>query len=135
MTSEGSTLYHHQTRYITWGENCKCKCRLGASVCNNKQPWNKDKCRYEYKELIDQGICDKGFIWNPSNCDFECNKSYDVGKYLDCENCKSTKKLADKLVEEYSKNINGNEMIYYGTLSDYENVCNSCTIYIVLFAI
>ena len=54
---------------------------------------------------------------------------------MDCENCKSRKKLADKLVEECSENINGNEMIYNGTLSDYENVCNSCTIYIVLFVI
>ena len=26
-------------------------------------------------------------------------------------------------------------MIYNGTLSDYENVCNSCTIYIVLIVI
>ena len=40
-------------------ENCKCKCRLDSSVCNNKQRWNKDKCRCECKELIDKGICDK----------------------------------------------------------------------------
>ena len=26
-------------------------------------------------------------------------------------------------------------MIYNGTVNDYEKVCNSCTIYIVLFAI
>ena len=30
------------------------------------------KC--ECKELIDKGICDKGFIWNPSNCECECDK-------------------------------------------------------------
>ena len=47
---------------------CKCKCRLDASVCNNRQSWNKDKCRCECKELIDKGVCKKGFIWNPSNC-------------------------------------------------------------------
>ena len=41
------------------------------------------------------------------------------------------KKLVDKLVEESSENIAGNEMIH----SDYENVCNSCTVYIVLFFI
>ena len=23
------------------------KCRLDAGICNNKQPWNGDKCRYE----------------------------------------------------------------------------------------
>ena len=45
-----------------------------ASVCNNKQRWNEDKCRCEYKELIDKGICDKGFIWNPSDCEYECDK-------------------------------------------------------------
>ena len=27
----------------------KCKCRLDASACNNKQRWNKHKCRCEYK--------------------------------------------------------------------------------------
>ena len=26
-------------------------------------------------------------------------------------------------------------MIYYATLNDYENVCGSCTVYIVLFVI
>ena len=25
-----------------------------------------DKCQCEGKELIDKGICDKGYIWNPS---------------------------------------------------------------------
>ena len=31
-------------------------------------------------------------------------------------------KLVDKLVEEYSENIDGNELIYNGTLSDSKNV-------------
>ena len=35
----------------------------------------------ECNELIDKGICDKGFIWNPSNC--ECVESCDVAEYLD----------------------------------------------------
>ena len=30
-------------------------------------------------------MCDKGFIWNPSNCECECDKSCDVGEYLDYE--------------------------------------------------
>ena len=33
------------------------------------------------QELIDKGICDKGFIWNPSSCECEHNKSYDIGEY------------------------------------------------------
>ena len=45
----------------------KFKCRLAASVCNNKQRWNNEKCKYECKELIDKGRCHKGFIWNPNN--------------------------------------------------------------------
>ena len=74
-------------------------------------------------------------MWNPSNCKCECDKSCDVGEYLDYENCKCRKKLIDKLLEERSENIDGNEMIYNVTLNDYEKVCNSCTIYIVLFVI
>ena len=49
----------NKTRHIKRYETCKCKCRLNASVCNNKQSWNNDKCRCECKELIDKGICDK----------------------------------------------------------------------------
>ena len=43
---------------------------------------------YECKELIDKGVCDKGSTWNSSNCEFACDKSCDVGEYLDYENCK-----------------------------------------------
>ena len=91
----------NETRHIKWHETCKCKCRLDASVCNNKQRWNDDKCRCECKELIEKGVCDKEFILNPSNCECKC----DVGKYLDYENCKCRKNLVDKLIEECTKNI------------------------------
>ena len=77
----------NETRYIEWHETCKCKCKLDESVCNNKQHWNDDKSRCEWKELIDRGVCVEGFIWNPSNCECECDKSCDVGEYLDYENC------------------------------------------------
>ena len=85
-------------------------------------------------------MCDKGLIWNPSNCEYECDKSCHVGEYLDHKNCKCRNKLVDKLVEECSKNIDGNNMLHNETLNvislnDFEKVCNSCTIYIVLFAI
>ena len=46
----------NETRHIKWHKTCKCKCRLDAIVCNNKQRWNEDKCRSECKELIDKGI-------------------------------------------------------------------------------
>ena len=73
-------------------------CRLDAIFCNNKQRWNNDKCPSEYKGLIDKGMCHKAFIWNPSNC--ECDKSCDIGEYLDYVNCKCRKSLIDKLVDE-----------------------------------
>ena len=81
------------------------KCRLDASVCNNKQRWNDDKCRCECKELIDKGVCNKGFIWNPRYCECECDKSYNLGENLDYENCKCRNKLVNKLVEECTVKI------------------------------
>ena len=51
----------NEQRHIKW---CKCKCKLDASVCNNKR-WNDDKCRFQCKELTDKGVCDKGSVWNP----------------------------------------------------------------------
>ena len=88
-----------------WHETCKCKCRLDASVCNNKQRLKDDKCRCECKELIDKDVCDEGYAWNPSNCECECDKSCDFGEYLDYENGKCRKRLVDKLVEECNENI------------------------------
>ena len=67
---------------------------------------------------------DKGFIWNPSNCECECDKSCDIGKYLDYEEC--------------SENIDANEMLYNEILEVIplnvcKKVCSSCMVYIVLF--
>ena len=73
----------NETRYIEWHETCKCQCKSGENVYNNKQRWNKNKCRCECKELIVKEVCDKGFTWNPSNCEGECDKACDVGEYLD----------------------------------------------------
>ena len=39
---------------------------------------NNNTSRCECKELIEKGICDKGFIWNPDNCECECDKSCHV---------------------------------------------------------
>ena len=78
----------NETRQIERHETCKCDCKCGANICNNKQRWNKDKCICDCKELIDKKMCDKRFVWNPSNGECECDKACDVGKYLDYENCK-----------------------------------------------
>ena len=49
----------NETRHIQWHETCKCECKFEATVCNNKQRWNKDKCRCECKELIEKGCAIK----------------------------------------------------------------------------
>ena len=95
----------NETKHIKWLEICKCNCRLDASVCNNKQHWNDNKCRCECKELIDKEVCDKESIWNPSNCEYKCDKPCDVGEYLDYENCNFRKQLVDKLIDECTENI------------------------------
>ena len=53
----------NETRYAEF------QCRLDVSVYNNKQSWNNDKCRCEFKELIEKEICDEGSIFNPINCE------------------------------------------------------------------
>ena len=125
----------NETRLIEWHETCKCKGRLDARVCNNKQCWNDDKCRCECKELT-KGVSDKGSYWNPSNCECECDKSCDVGEYLDYENCKCSKKLVDKLVEECTETV---EEVKLAKISLFENEnkhkCSPCTLHIVLFSI
>ena len=77
----------NETRHIIWHKTCKCICKyksicICASVCNNRQSWNEDKCRCECKELADKGICNKGFI-----CKCECDESCGIVKYLDYKNC------------------------------------------------
>ena len=95
----------NERRYIEWQETCKCECKFGANVCNNKQRWNKNKCRCECKELIDKKVCDKGLIWNPSNCECECDKACDIVEYLDYENRKCRKKIFDKSVDECTETV------------------------------
>ena len=84
-------------------------------------------------------MCDTGFIWNPSSCECECDKSCDIGEYLDYKNCNSRKKVIDKLVEECSENIDGNEMLYNKTMdiisSSDNKASDSCIVYIVLFSV
>ena len=91
--------------------------------------------------MIDKGACDKRFILNPSNCECECDKSCNIGEYLDYE-IKCRKKLVNKLVQECT------EIDEEGKLAKkkkkkkiaedenkHKNKCSSCTLYIVLFSI
>ena len=83
---------------------------------------------------------DKEFIWNPSNCECECDKSCDIGEYLDYENCKCRKRIIDKLVEECSGSIYENETLDIVPLNAiplnvYKKVCDFSMAYIVLFVV
>ena len=125
----------NETRHIEWHEMCKCVCKFGANVWNDKQRWNKDKCRCECKELIDKGMCDKGFIWNPSNCECEFDKACGVGEYWDYENFKCRKKLDDQIVDECTETVEKRKLAK-ATLTDNENSykCSCCTLYTALFS-
>ena len=120
----------NETRYIEWHETCKCECKFGKNVCNNKQHWNKNKCKCECKELIDKEVCNKGFNWNPSNCECEYDKAGDVGEYLDYENSKCRKKLVDELVDECTDTVEEVKLAKI-TLAKNENSykCSSFTLY------
>ena len=120
----------NEARHIKWHQTCKCICRLDAIVCNNKQRWNNDKCRYECKELIDKGVYDEGYTWNPSNCKCECDKSCDIGEYLDYQSCKCKKRLIDKLIDECNETVDKVNIV-----SESKNKYNSCILYIVLFSL
>ena len=85
------------------------------------------------KELIDKGVCDKGFIWNPSNCECKWDKYCDVSEYLDYENCKCRKKIVNTLIEECTENVEEVKI----TLAEDKNKhkSSSCTLYIVLILV
>ena len=125
----------NETRHMKWHKTCIC--RLDASICNNKQRWNDEKCKCECKESIDKEVFDKGFMWNPSNCECECDKSCVIGEYLDYKNCRCGKKIIDKLTAECSENINGNEMLYNETfhiISSSDNkIFDSCMLYYIFY--
>ena len=90
----------------------------------------------EYKELIDKGVCDRGFIWNHSNYECECDKSCDVGQYVDYKNCKCRKKLVDKLVKECTETVEEVKIAKI-TFAKNENkcCCRSSTLYLKLLSI
>ena len=82
--------------------------------------------------MIDKCVCDKEYIWNPSNCECDCDKSCDVGEYLDYKNCKCRKKLADKLVDECTET---DEEVKIASKNEHKNEFSFCILYIVLFSI
>ena len=98
--------------------------------------WNKNQCRCECKELIDEGVCDKGFIFNRSNCKCECEKSCNTSQYLDFLNCKWKKKIIDLIVEKCTEYDEVKTKLVNITVTKNDNqtkivnktVENSCTV-------
>ena len=77
-------------------------------------------------------VCDEGLIWNPNNCDCGCDKSCDVGEYLDYENCKCRRKLVNKLIEGCTETVEEVQLAKIISAEEENNhKCNSCTLYIV----
>ena len=119
-------------------ETWKCKCRFNSSVYNNNNKrWNDDKYKCESKELIDKGVCDKGYVWNRSNCECECYKSCDFSEYLDYKSCKCKKRLVNKLAErssaeECAENIEETKLV---EINSTKCKHNACTLYIALLSL
>ena len=86
--------------------------------------------------MIYKSVCDKGFVWNPSNCECECYKCCDFSEYLDYKNCECKKRLADKLAEECTENIEETKLVEITSAkNENRHKCSSCTLYIVSFSI
>ena len=74
-------------------------------------------------------------VWNPSNCECECDKSCNIGEYLDYSSCKCRKKLIDPLVEECTANINEAELSKVTVENKNNDRCRSYVVYKVLLLI
>ena len=121
----------NETRKIVWRETCKCICRLTSAICNDRQEWNENKCRYECKEdLVNRLACARGFMWNPSTCSCKCDRYCETDQYLDYKNCICRKKIIDDLIEQCTSIVDMD--IKNNTLSK-KNDESSSNIYFILF--
>ena len=126
--------------------NQECKIRPQIININSNEPFFTyrilaNKCsgscsniNYPYAKLCVSDVV-KNLNIKVVNLTSKTNETKHMKWYENYENCKCRKKLVDKLGEECSEEIDGNKMIYNGALNVYEKVCNSCEIYIILFAI
>ena len=57
---------------VSFHKSCKCSFLLDEKVCNNKQKWNKEKCRCECLEIKE---CRNNSFWNVVNCRCEFKKA------------------------------------------------------------
>ena len=68
-------------RNRTFHESCKFGCLLDEKVCNNKQKWNKNKCRCECLKIEK---CNDNSSWDVVNCRCEFKN---VAKLITTEEC------------------------------------------------
>ena len=119
----------NETRNVLWHESCKCVCKLNSSVCNNKQIWNDDTCRYDCNEDFAGMInCAKGYTWNPSTCECQCDTWCKPSQYLDHKNCVCKNKLIGRLISECTSVINET------MINNKDNITNNNT-YLILFIV
>ena len=106
---------------------------MTSAICNDRQEWNENKCRWECKEdLVSKLVCDKGYMWNPSTCSCECDRYCETGQYLDYKNCICRKKIIDDLIEKCTSIVDMD--IKNNTLSKKSDESSS-NIYFILFIV
>ena len=75
-------------------------------------------------------MCGKGYIWNPSHCECECDKSCNIGEYLDNKNCKCRKKLVELITDECIESI---DIVTID--NENKNKCSFSIVYVVSIVI
>ena len=104
--------WSNQTKQIKWHESCACECRLNSIICNNKQKWNKDKCRCEY--LINKKCGSK--FWNPDSCKCQYRKK---AAHLLAKECEKIIDNKTAPVKKYSKTVSVKNCNSFGPCKPY----------------
>ena len=123
----------NETHNVLWHESCKCVCRLNSSVCNSKQIWNSDTCRYDCNEdFVGIMTCNKGYMWNPSTCACECDIWCKPGQYLDYKKCVYKNKLVGRTIAACTSVINETVINNKNNIDNNNTITN---IFIGLFSV
>ena len=69
----------NETRFLVQYDPCKCNATQKSIVCNAKQKWIRDKCRYECKELDE--------VWNFCKKRLHIESELKIGEYRKTSFC------------------------------------------------
>ena len=127
-----------ETRGISWYGTCACKCRLNASVWNDKKDAiiiDADMNAKNWLIKVNVMMNLFGILYANRICECKCNQSCNIGENLDYKNCKRRKcSLIDKLVSEWKDEIlNAIPLNTTNTISITDK--NNCLICIISLAI